>query len=414
MNNSIPKRVVVTGIGWATPLGCDIESVWQDILLGKSGIKNIQDLENEDLRTKVYGYVQGFKPESYLSAKECRKMDKFIQYALAATVDAIEHSKLPLADVADRTGVAFGSGIGGLSTIESNCRIIYENGVKKVSPFFIPASITNMAAGNISIKFGLQGPNLSITTACTTGTHNIGLAARLISSGDATAMVAGGSEYTSCLLGLSGFSALKALASWQGKPEEASRPWDKQRNGFVMSDGAGSLVLEEYEFAKARGANILAEIVGFGMSADAYHMTSPHKDGTGAILAMSGAIKSAGLQTSDIKVINAHGTSTQVGDLAETSAIKSLFADDAAKLKVSSIKSMLGHTLGAAGAIEAISSILSLRDQIVPPTINCDDPDVGCDLDYVRHGAQKQSMDFVLSNSFGFGGTNGSLIFKAI
>jgi 3-oxoacyl-[acyl-carrier-protein] synthase II len=407
MNNN--KRVVVTGLGWVTPLGNDIDTVWEKMLAGDSGISSIKHIATEQLRTHVCGIVPEFKVDEFLSPKECRKMDLFIQYAIYAAGKALQHSGLPCDEIGHDTGVAFGSGIGGLDTIESNHNTILESGMRKVSPFFIPATITNMAPGNISIKYGLKGPNFAVTTACTTGTHNIGLAARIIASGDATAMVAGGSEYASGCLGLSGFSALKALASWDGDPKEASRPWDKDRNGFVLSDGAGAVVLEEYEYAKSRGANILAEVVGFGMSADAYHMTSP--SGEGALRSMHNAIVNAGIDKNDINVINAHGTSTMAGDLVESNAVKELFGGHAKNLKISSIKSMIGHTLGAAGAIEAVASVLSLRDQIVPPTINCPNPDDGCDLDYVRHGSEAMNVKHVLSNSFGFGGTNGSVIF---
>ena len=406
------KRVVVTGLGWVTPLGTDIETVWQNMIRGKSGISAISHIPTDGLRTKVCGLVQDFSADEFITAKDARKMDGFIQYGLVAAGKALIDSGLPVEKIGNVTGVAFGSGIGGLSTIQNNCINAKEKGIRKVSPFFIPASITNMVAGHISINYGLLGPNLAITTACTTGTHNIGMAARMIAYGDATAMVAGGSEFSSCMLGYGGFSALKALSTWDGDPAEASRPWDKDRNGFVLSDGAGAVVLEEYEYAKNRGANIIAEIVGFGMSSDAFHMTSPHEDGIGAINAMSAAIKDANIAETDINVINAHGTSTMVGDSIESNSVKKFFGSHAYDLKMSSIKSMIGHTLGAAGAIEAIVSVLTIRDQIVPPTINCDTPDSGCDLDYVSNGACETNVEYVLSNSFGFGGTNGSLIFS--
>ena len=406
------KRVVVTGLGWVTPLGSDVESVWQKMISGKSGISAISHVPTDGLRSKVCGLVQDFSAEEFIAAKDARKMDSFIQYGLVAAGQAIKDSGLPVEKIGYDTGVAFGSGIGGLSTIQNNCITAKEKGVRKISPFFIPASITNMVAGHISINYGLLGPNYAVTTACTSGTHNIGMAARMIAYGDATAMVAGGSEHSSCMIGLGGFSALKALSTWDGDPAEASRPWDKDRNGFVLSDGAGAVVLEEYEYAKSRGANIIAEIVGFGMSSDAFHMTSPHEDGIGAINAMSTAIKDANITEKDIDIINAHGTSTHVGDVIESNSVKKLFGSHAYDIKMSSIKSMIGHTLGAAGAIEAVASVLTIRDQVVTPTINCDNPDSGCDLDYVSSGACETNVNYVLSNSFGFGGTNGSLIFS--
>ena len=407
------RRVAVTGVGWVTSLGCDIGSTWQALLAGKSGIQAIQHLEHIDnMRAKICGLVQGFCADDYLSAKDQRKMDPFIQYGVAAADDALRQSGLPLERVAQDTGVAFGSGIGGLSTIEHNHNTVLNQGVRRITPFFIPATIINMVAGNISIRHGLQGPNISVVTACTTGTHNIGLAARMIASGEITAMVAGGSEFASTILGLGGFSAIKALSARNDDPARASRPWDKDRDGFVLSDGAGAMVLEDYEHAKARGANILAEVVGFGMGGDAYHMTAPDAEGVGAIRVMRSALKSAGIAPTDVQVVNAHGTSTKANDRIETAAIRQVFGAHADSLKVHSVKSMLGHSLGATGAIEAIVSVLTLRDQYVPGTINCDQPDVDCDLDYVRHGSVEADVRYVLSNSFGFGGTNGTLIFK--
>ena len=412
MTNNSKKRVVVTGLGWLTPLGCEIESVWSAMLAGKSGIKRLTHLDDEGLRTTICGLISGYNPDEHFSSKEIRKMDPFIQYALVSAKMAIENAGLPVSEIGHDTGVAFGSGIGGLSYIENNHNIAMGKGARRISPFFIPSTIINMAAGNISIKHGLKGPNVSLVTACSTGTHNIGMAARMIAAGDATAMIAGGSEFSGGILGMGGFSAMKALSARNDDPEKASRPWDKDRDGFVLSDGAGSMVLEDYEYAKARGANILAEVVGFKMTADAYHITTPDESGGGAIRSMHGAIKDAGINIEDVDVINAHGTSTQVGDLAENNAIKKLFKEHAYNMKISSVKSMLGHTLGASGAIEGIASVLTLRDQIVPPTINCENPDEGCDLDYVRSGAAKRSVKYVLSNSFGFGGTNGSVLFK--
>lgn len=414
MSNSIKKRVVVTGLGWVTPLGTNLESTWQAILSGKSGIKKIPKLEADGIRTHICGLVSGYTPEAHFSAKDIRKMDPFIQYALVAADQAIAHANLPYETIGAETGVAFGSGIGGLSYIEDNHRTTLEKGAKRISPFFIPSTIINMAAGHISIKYGLKGPNISVVTACTSGTHNIGLAARMIASGDAKVMITGGSEYASCILGMGGFSAMKALSTRNDDPTKASRPWDKNRDGFVLSDGAGALVLEDYDYAITRGANILAEVVGFKMTADAHHITAPDEKGDGAIRTMQGAIADAEISKEDIQVINAHGTSTPANDRIENHAIKMAFGDHAYNLRVSSIKSMLGHTLGAAGAIEGVASVLTLRDQIVPPTINCEEPDEGCDLNYVRQGAESLPINYVMSNSFGFGGTNGSVIFKKI
>tara|TARA_B110000459_G_scaffold197276_1_gene240456 strand:+ start:1086 stop:2321 length:1236 start_codon:yes stop_codon:yes gene_type:complete len=406
------RRVVITGLGCVSSLACGVEDTWQGMLEGKSGIKAISHIDVSEVRTKICGLVSGYNEEDHFSRKEIRKMDPFIQYAMVAADEAIASSGIQFDEIGHDTGVAIGSGIGGLDYIEKSYSTALNSSPKRISPFFIPSTIINMASGYVSIKHGLKGPNISVVTACTTGTHNIGLAARLIASGDATAMVAGGSEHASGILGIGGFSAMKALSTRNDDPEKASRPWDKDRDGFVLGDGAGVLVLEELEFAKARGANILAELVGFKMSGDAYHMTSPDENADGAIRAMAGAIKDANIKLEDIDVINAHGTSTLANDKIETFALKQLFGEHAYKLKVSSVKSMIGHTLGAAGAIEAAASVLTIRDQIVPPTINCDNPDEGLDLDYVRNGAQKHEVNYVMSNSFAFGGTNGSLIFK--
>ena len=406
------RRVVITGLGCVSSLACGVEDTWQGMLEGKSGIKAISHIDVSEVRTKICGLVSGYNEEDHFSKKEIRKMDPFIQYAMVAADEAIASSGIQFDEIGHDTGVAIGSGIGGLDYIEKSYSTALNSSPKRISPFFIPSTIINMASGYVSIKHGLKGPNISVVTACTTGTHNIGLAARLIASGDATAMVAGGSEHASGILGIGGFSAMKALSTRNDDPEKASRPWDKDRDGFVLGDGAGVLVLEELEFAKARGANILAELVGFKMSGDAYHMTSPDENADGAIRAMAGAIKDANIKLEDIDVINAHGTSTLANDKIETFALKQLFGEHAYKLKVSSVKSMVGHTLGAAGAIEAAASVLTIRDQIVPPTINCDNPDEGLDLDYVRNGAQKHEVNYVMSNSFAFGGTNGSLIFK--
>lgn len=410
------RRVVITGLGLLTPVGNSVEESWDAIKAGKSGIANIEHFDTEKYACKFAGLVKNFNVEDYMSKKDARKMDTFIQYGVAAAAQAIEDSGLIVnANNADRIGVAIGSGIGGISTIETNVRNIDKSGPRKISPFFIPATIINMISGHVSINHGLKGPNIAITTACTTGTHSIGMGARIIQYGDADVMVVGGAEKASSELGMGGFAAARALSTRNDSPETASRPWDKSRDGFVLGDGAGVLVLEEYEHAVARGAKIYAEFVGFGMSADAFHMTSPPESGEGAALSMKNALKDAHIEASQIQYINAHGTSTPAGDIAETQAVKSIWGADAKNLMVSSTKSMTGHLLGAAGAIEAIFCILALRDQLAPPTINLVNPSEGCDLDYVTDGkARPAHIEYTLSNSFGFGGTNGSLIFKRI
>ncbi len=365
--------------------------------------------------TRFGGSVKGFDVEQYMSAKEARKIDLFIQYGLAAGFQAMRDAGLEITDAnRERIGVAMGSGIGGLTNIENNCKSLIEQGPRRISPFFVPGSIINMISGFLSIHPGLQGPNYAMATACTTGTHCIGMAARNIAYGDADVMVAGGAEMATCGLGMGGFAAARALSTRNDEPTRASRPWDKDRDGFVLSDGAGALVLEELEHAKARGATIYAELIGFGMSGDAYHMTSPPEDGEGAARCMAHALRDAGVKPDQVEYINAHGTSTAAGDLAEAAAIKAVFAEHAYRLAVSSTKSMTGHLLGAAGAVEAIFSVLALRDQVAPPTINLEQPDEGCDLDFVPHQARHMSIDAVLSNSFGFGGTNGSLLFRRL
>jgi 3-oxoacyl-[acyl-carrier-protein] synthase II len=405
------RRVVVTGMGMLSPLGTDVESSWEGVLAGRSGIASIEHMDLSAYSTRFGGSVKGFDVEQYLSAKEARKLDLFIQYGLAASFQAVKHSGLEVTDAnRERIGVAMGSGIGGLTNIENNCYSLMEQGPRRISPFFVPGSIINMISGFLSIHLGLQGPNYAIATACTTGTHCIGMAARNIAYGEADVMVAGGAEMAACGLGIGGFAAARALSTRNDDPMAASRPWDKGRDGFVLSDGAGALVLEELEHAQARGATIYAEVVGFGMSGDAYHMTAPPVDGAGAARCVRNALRDAGLNPEAIQYINAHGTSTAAGDLAEVSAIKSVFGAHAYDLAVSSTKSMTGHLLGAAGAVEAIFSILAIRDQVAPPTINLDEPDEGCDLDFVPHQAKPMVIDTVLSNSFGFGGTNGSLI----
>ncbi|WP_094751790.1 beta-ketoacyl-ACP synthase II [Psychromonas sp. CD1] len=410
------RRVVITGLGLLTPVGNSVEESWDAIKAGKSGIANIEHFDTEKYACKFAGLVKNFNVEDYMSKKDARKMDTFIQYGVVAAAQAIEDSGLIVnANNADRIGVAIGSGIGGISTIETNVRNIDKSGPRKISPFFIPATIINMISGHVSINHGLKGPNIAITTACTTGTHSIGMGARIIQYGDADVMVVGGAEKASSELGMGGFAAARALSTRNDSPETASRPWDKSRDGFVLGDGAGVLVLEEYEHAVARGAKIYAEFVGFGMSADAFHMTSPPESGEGAALSMKNALKDAHIEASQIQYINAHGTSTPAGDIAETQAVKSIWGADAKNLMVSSTKSMTGHLLGAAGAIEAIFCILALRDQLAPPTINLVNPSEGCDLDYVTDGkARPAHIEYTLSNSFGFGGTNGSLIFKRI
>ncbi len=406
------RRVVVTGLGLITPLGNDVSSSWNALKNGESGIGPITHMDVSDFTTRFGGSIKNFDCDQYMSPKEARRMDIFMRYGIAAGVQAIIDAGLDEnLDNPERAGVAIGSGIGGITAIEETTRLIGESGPRKVSPFFVPGSIINMIAGNLSIRFGLKGPNIAVTTACTTGTHNIGLAANMISNGQADVMLAGGAEMATSPVGLGGFCAARALSTRNDDPEHASRPWDKDRDGFVLSDGAGILVLEEYEHAKARGATIYAELLGFGMSGDAYHMTSPPEGGAGAAQCMSNALQSAGLNPEQVDYVNAHGTSTLAGDIAETQAIKTVFGDHAKKLAVSSSKSMIGHLLGASGSVEAIIAVLSLRDQVITPTINLEQAAEGCDLDYVPHTARDQALNVVLSNSFGFGGTNGSLIF---
>ena len=409
------RRVVITGLGMLTPLGADVASTWEGIKAGKSGIRNIDHFDTESFATRFAGLVPEFDIADYLSPKDARKMDVFIQYGLVAAIQAIRDAGLDMdKEDADRVGAAFGSGIGGLTNIEDNHRKMLDSGPRKLSPFFVPGTIINMIAGNLAIMYGMKGPNFAITTACTTGTHNIGFAAQQIMLGQADVMVAGGSEKGSTPLGMGGFAAARALSTRNDDPQGASRPWDKGRDGFVLADGAGAVVLEDYEHAKARGATIYAELAGFGMSDDAYHITAPAEGGVGAMKAMENALRNAGVAADEVDYINAHGTSTQMGDLAEIAAIKSLFGEHAGKLAVSSTKSMIGHLLGAAGAVEAIFSILAIRDSIAPPTINLDEPDEGCDLNLVANTAQQCNIDYALSNSFGFGGTNGTLLFKKV
>jgi len=411
------RRVVVTGMGMLSPVGNTVESSWKALLEGQSGIVNIDHFDTENFSTRFAGLVKDFDCTEYMSKKDARKMDLFIQYGIAAGIQALDDSGLQITEEnAPRVGVAIGSGIGGLDLIETGHTALVDKGPRKVSPFFVPSTIVNMVAGNLSIMRGLRGPNIAISTACTTGLHNIGHAARMIAYGDADAMVAGGSEKASTPLGMAGFGAAKALSTRNDEPQKASRPWDKDRDGFVLGDGAGIMVLEEYEHAKARGAKIYAELVGFGMSGDAYHMTSPSEDGSGGALAMEAAMRDAGITGTQVGYVNAHGTSTPAGDVAEIKGVRRALGEEGAKqVKVSSTKSMTGHLLGAAGSVEAIITVMSLVDQIVPPTINLDNRDEGLDdIDLVPHTAKKVDMEYAICNSFGFGGTNGSLVFKKI
>ncbi|WP_447955689.1 beta-ketoacyl-ACP synthase II [Vreelandella sp. EE7] len=409
------RRVVVTGLGLVTPVGNTVEQSWANIVAGKSGIAPIEHFDASSFNTRFGGSVKDFDISGYLNPKDARKMDLFIQYGMAAGSQAITDAGIECTDEnAARIGVAIGSGIGGLPMIEQNHNALNKGGARRVSPFFVPGSIINMISGNMAIQHGFKGPNIAITTACTSGTHNIGYSARTIAYGDADVMVCGGAEMATTPLGLGGFSAARALSTRNDDPQAASRPWDADRDGFVLSDGAGVLVLEEYEHAKARGANIYAELSGFGMSDDAYHMTAPPEDGRGAALAMSNAIKDAAIDPEKVDYINAHGTSTAAGDLAESRAIERVIGSAAKNVAVSSTKSMIGHLLGAAGAVEAVFCILAIRDQVAPPTINLDNPQPGCNLDYVPHTAREMRIDTTLSNSFGFGGTNGSLLFTRV
>lgn len=409
------RRVVVTGMGMVSPVGLNVKETWQNILAGVSGVGVVEDFDTTEYTTKIWAKVKNFDIEKYVPLKDARKMDPFTQFGIAAAEEAMLDSGLVMDEaLSRRAGVAVGAGIGGILTITNNQDKLVAGGPRKVSPFFIPAGIINMVAGQISIKHNLKGPNISVVTACTTGTHNIGLGARMIAYGDADVMVCGGAEMTTTPLCLAGFSAVRSLSKRNEEPAKASRPWDKDRDGFVMGEGAGILILEEYEHAKARGAKIYAELAGFGMSGDAYHITSPDEDADGASRSFEAAIQDAGIEPDQIDYINAHGTSTYLNDINETKAIKRVFKDHAYELAVSSTKSMTGHLLGAAGAVEAIFSILSIVDQVAPPTINLDNPDEGCDLNYVAHTPQKRKINYVLSNSLGFGGTNGSLIFKKI
>lgn len=409
------RRVVITGLGMVSPLGLNVADTWSNIIAGKSGVGLITAFDATDYASKIVAAVKDFDVSLYMDSKTARRNDLFIQFGVAAATQALEDSGLTVNDSnADRIGVLIGSGIGGLPEIERTHDVVIASGPRKISPFFIPSVIINMVAGIISIKFGLRGPNFSIVSACTSANHNIGTAARMITYGDADVFLAGGTEMATTTLGVGGFSALRALSVRNDEPEKASRPWDRDRDGFVLGEGAGVLVLEEYEHAKARGAHIYAELAGFGMSADAFHITAPDDEGKGFVKAMMNTLRDAGMNPEDIDYINAHGTSTPTGDVLEATSVKQTFGDHANKLAVSSTKSMTGHLLGAAGAVESIFSVLAIRDQVCPPTINLDNPDVGCDLNFVPHTAQERKINAVLSNSFGFGGTNGSIIFKKI
>jgi len=409
------RRVVVTGLGLVAPVGVNVPSAWESILAGRSGIQPITHFDIAAFSTRFGGPIYGFDPLAYIAKKDLRKMDKFIHYGIAAGTQAIEDAGLEITEAnAKRIGVAVGSGIGGISGIENNYEAYRTGGPRKISPFFVPANIVNMVAGDLSIKYGLKGPNYSIVSACSTGSHNIGEAALMIRHGVVDAMIAGGAEMATTPVGLGGFAAARALSTRNDDPAAASRPFDKDRDGFVLSDGAGIVVLEEYEQAKARGARIYAELAGIGMNSDAYHMTAPAEDGAGACDCMRLALDDAGVDGTEIDYINAHGTSTPAGDIAETRAIKAAFGDHAYKLAVSSTKSMTGHMLGAAGSAEAIFCLLAMRDQVVPPTINYTTPDPDCDLDYVPNNAREMKLDVTLSNSFGFGGTNGTLVFRRV
>ena len=409
------RRVVITGLGMVSPVGLTVSESWDNILAGKSGIRPIDFFDTSAFSVKFSGSVKGFDVNKYLTAKDVKKMDTFIHYGMAAGIQAFEDSGLEVTDEnAWRIGVFIGSGIGGLPGIQKGYDNFLKGGPRKVSPFFVPSNIINMISGNLSVKYGLKGPNIAIATACATATHSIGDAARMIEYGDADVMISGGAEMTTSVCGLAGFAAARALSTRNDDPQGASRPWDKDRDGFVLSDGAGVVVLEEYEHAKARGARIYAEVLGFGMSGDAYHMTLPSKGGEGASRCMDCALRNAGLNPQQIDYINAHGTSTPAGDLAETEAAKRTFGDHAYKLTMSSTKSMTGHLLGAAGGIEAVFSVLSIRDQVAPPTINLENPSDDCDLDYAPLTAKEMKIDYAISNSFGFGGTNGTLIFGKV
>lgn len=409
------KRVVVTGLGMVTPLGNTVATTWDGIVSGRSGVRPIETFDATEFSTRFSAPVVDLDVDQYIPSKDAKRMDPFIQYGVIAGIQAMEDSGLEVTpENAPRIGAAIGAGIGGIGSIETVTHVLDSKGPRKLSPFFVPGAIINMISGNLSIKYKFTGPNLALVTACTTGTHNIGMAARMIQYGEVDAMLAGGAEMACTPAGVGGFSAARALSTRNDDPQAASRPWDKGRDGFVLGDGAGVLVLEEYEFAKARGANIYAEVVGFGMSGDAYHITSPTENGDGAALSMRNALQDAKIPSGSVDYVNAHGTSTSLGDLAECRAVKNVFGSEANKVAISSTKSMVGHLLGAAGSVEAIFSILAIRDGVAPPTINLDEPSDECDLNFVAKTAQQRPIKFSLSNSFGFGGTNGSLVFSRV
>jgi 3-oxoacyl-[acyl-carrier-protein] synthase II len=409
------RRVVVTGLGILSPLGLDLASSWDGIVNGRSGIGPITHFDASAFPTRIAGEVKGFDASQWIAPKDIKKMDPFVHYGVAAAMMAIADAGLEIRDAeAERIGVAIGAGIGGLKGIEETAIKYHEGGPRKISPFYVPSTIINMISGQVSIMTGAKGPNIAAVTACTTATHNIGLAMRMIQYGDADAMIAGGAEFATTPTSVGGFCSMKALSTRNDEPEKASRPWDQGRDGFVMGDGAGVLVLEEYERARARGARIYAELAGFGMSGDAHHMTAPSENGEGGARCMVAAIRDAGIDAAQVEYINAHGTSTPAGDLAETMGIKSVFGAHASKLMVSSTKSMTGHLLGAAGGVEAVFSTMAIHAGVIPPTINLDNPSEGCDLDYVPHVAREKKIDIALSNSFGFGGTNGTLVFRRV
>ena len=409
------RRVVVTGLGIVSPVGIGVAESWSNVVAGKSGITRISRFDASPFNSQIAGEVKGFEAGNYLPAKEARRFDTFIHYGLAAAIESITDAGLDFERLnREQIGACIGSGIGGLPLIEATSDAVHESGPRKISPFFVPGTIINMISGQLSIMYGLKGPNLALVTACTTSNHCIGDAGRIIEYGDADVMIAGGAESTVSLLGVGGFAAARALSSRNDDPEGASRPWDKDRDGFVLGEGAGVLVLEEYEHAKARGARIYCELTGYGMSADAHHITAPCEDGDGAVRCMANALRNAGLNRDEVDYINAHGTSTPLGDIAETVAVKRCFGDHAKKLALSSTKSMTGHLLGAAGGIEAVFCVLAIHNQLAPPTINLHNPDPQCDLDYIPNTAREMDIDVAISNSFGFGGTNGSLVFRKI
>jgi 3-oxoacyl-[acyl-carrier-protein] synthase II len=407
------RRVVVTGLGLISPCGNTVAEGWANVRGGVSGITPIDQYDASAFSTRFAGTIRNFDPTAYMEAKEARKCDPFMLYGIAAGVQAIRDSGIEVTDAnAHRCGVAVGSGIGGIHTIEQNHSKMLEAGPRRVSPFFVPATIINMISGHLSITYGMTGPNFAVVTACTTGTHSIGLGARMIQHGDADVMVAGGAEYCSTAIGLAGFCAARALSQRNDAPAKASRPWDRDRDGFVLSDGAGCVVLEEYEHAKARGARIYAEFIGFGMSGDAHHITAPPENGQGAYGCMVNAMRDAEVNPEQIDYVNAHGTSTELGDVAETIAFKRAFGDRAKNVAISSTKSTTGHMIGAAGGAEAIFTVLALHEQVIPPTINLENPDPACDLDYTPNVARPAKLSIAMSNSFGFGGTNGTVVFK--